>query len=423
MGGADPYAGDKRDCDIVMKGGITSGVVYPGAAAELAAHYRFRSIGGTSAGAIAAALVAAAEHRRRRGSTAGFHAVAALPAVLAERGASGDLQLLRLFQPDPATAGLFDALLAFLRHPPRGGALRLPLAFPRGPALGLTLAGLGLGLGRGRRALGAGAGLAVGAGGVVADALTALRALPANDFGLCSLGPGSVGDGPALTAWLHAQLQTIAGRAVDGPVLTFADLWDVDPAVTDRDARLAELVARSRAPDTREVDLQMMATDLTHGRPWRLPAIYQRDRERLEQGGGLLFRPHELQRLFPAPVPRPPRDRGAPIGAQRAALLPGGGHAFRRFPAGPDLPVVVAARMSLAFPGLISAVPLWNVDFARTPPRLERVLFSDGGITSNFPVHFFDAPLPRRPTFGLHLASLPPGVAPPEGPARQGEAI
>ena len=36
-------------CDIVMKGGITSGVVYPGAVVKLARRYRFRSIGGASA--------------------------------------------------------------------------------------------------------------------------------------------------------------------------------------------------------------------------------------------------------------------------------------------------------------------------------------------------------------------------------------
>ena len=41
-------------CDLVMKGGITSGVVYPKAIDELAHEYMFKNIGGTSAGAIAA---------------------------------------------------------------------------------------------------------------------------------------------------------------------------------------------------------------------------------------------------------------------------------------------------------------------------------------------------------------------------------
>jgi hypothetical protein len=44
-----------------MKGGITSGVIYPLAVCELAQTYRLRSVGGASAGAIAAAAEAAAE--------------------------------------------------------------------------------------------------------------------------------------------------------------------------------------------------------------------------------------------------------------------------------------------------------------------------------------------------------------------------
>lgn len=34
------------ECDVIMKGGITSGVVYPGAIFELSRTYRFRGIGG-----------------------------------------------------------------------------------------------------------------------------------------------------------------------------------------------------------------------------------------------------------------------------------------------------------------------------------------------------------------------------------------
>ena len=60
------YAHPTRACDVVMKGGITSGVVYPHALCELAVTYRFSNVGGTSAGAIAAAAAAAAEHGRER---------------------------------------------------------------------------------------------------------------------------------------------------------------------------------------------------------------------------------------------------------------------------------------------------------------------------------------------------------------------
>jgi predicted acylesterase/phospholipase RssA len=66
------------------------------------------------------------------------------------------------------------------------------------------------------------------------------------------------------------------------------------------------------------------------------------------------------------------------------------------------LPVVFAVRMSLSFPLLLSAVPLWAVDYGGTN-QAEPVWFSDGGITSNFPVHFFDALLPTRPTFAINL--------------------
>ena len=50
----------------MMKGGITSGVVYPLAACELARTHKFVNIGGSSAGAIAACIVAAAECRARQ---------------------------------------------------------------------------------------------------------------------------------------------------------------------------------------------------------------------------------------------------------------------------------------------------------------------------------------------------------------------
>ena len=45
--------GARLECDLVMKGGITSGVIYPRLVYQLSKQYRFRSIGGTSAGAIA----------------------------------------------------------------------------------------------------------------------------------------------------------------------------------------------------------------------------------------------------------------------------------------------------------------------------------------------------------------------------------
>jgi predicted acylesterase/phospholipase RssA len=80
---------------------------------------------------------------------------------------------------------------------------------------------------------------------------------------------------------------------------------------------------------------------------------------------------------------------------------------FYYFPDQTHLPLVVAARMSLSFPGLICAVPLWRRDFSLLDEdeqqTLRRCLFSDGGLSSNFPIHFFDHLLPNHPTFAITL--------------------
>ena len=44
------YSAPDKECDLIMQGGITSGVVYPPAVLKLAPRFRFRNIGGTSAG-------------------------------------------------------------------------------------------------------------------------------------------------------------------------------------------------------------------------------------------------------------------------------------------------------------------------------------------------------------------------------------
>ena len=51
------------ECDLVMQGGITSGVAYPAAVLELYKTFRFRSIGGASAGAMAANSLRICEKR------------------------------------------------------------------------------------------------------------------------------------------------------------------------------------------------------------------------------------------------------------------------------------------------------------------------------------------------------------------------
>src|SRR5881275_1622028 len=97
-------------CDLVMKGGITSGVVYPLAITKLSEKYLFKNIGGTSAGAVAAVITAAAEYSRRNGNKNPFGVLTNLPQELAK-----DNLLLRLFQPSTATVRIFRVALAALK--------------------------------------------------------------------------------------------------------------------------------------------------------------------------------------------------------------------------------------------------------------------------------------------------------------------
>jgi hypothetical protein len=107
---------------------------------------------------------------------------------------------------------------------------------------------------------------------------------------------------------------------------------------------------------------------------------------------------------------------------------------LRRLPSGEHLPVIVATRMSLSFPLLISAVPLWVIDrradsTKQTLTALHQALpagaalpasglvfrqawFTDGGFCSNFPVQMFDAAMPSRPTFAINLGRFSAGEEP-----------
>jgi predicted acylesterase/phospholipase RssA len=421
---ARDYADPGLECDVVMKGGITSGVVYPGAVTEIAKRYRLRSIGGASAGAIAAAVAAAAEYRRSvrsPASVAGFEQLAELPATIAGTTPAGNPFLLSLFQADPKTQPLFRAVIAFLQHGLMRGAGSLLWQFRRFPLLAFLVAAGAVtlactsGARSGFAVAGVAAAIVILVVGLGADVFGAVLGLAANDFGLSRLGPdaGSAEE-PALTAWLHREIQSVAGKTGARP-LTFADLWGIAELPDEpTEAQLAEhrgaVIELSRNPGGRKVDLQMMTTSLTHGRPVRLPVPFQPHRPRLEDGGGLLFRRDELEHFFPSAVLDHLAQLGGEPGADTSAHLAreAPGVAFHRFPIGPDLPVVVATRMSLSFPILISALPLWELDYQSNhdEPPLRRVYFSDGGITSNFPVHFFDSPLPTRPTFGIHLAGF-----------------
>ncbi len=399
------YVHPTEECDLVLKGGITSGIAYPPALLRLATRYRFRSIGGTSAGAIAAAGAAAAEYGREAG---GFERLGALSAALGAGTALRDL-----FQPTPATRPLLDVALALapvadgsprpsmilrlpgvlLRHDARaflpgalgGGALGVGLALLMAALLGGTVRGIGLLVPLALALLGAflgGVGLALAHLWRIAT-----RTLPEETaYGLC---PGHdpaprPGHPPALTDWLHAGLNDLAGLAPDGPPLTFADLA------------------------TRGIALRMVASNLSHGRPYDLP---------LRQNT-FLFNADEWRRFFPEAVVAHLVRHAYRSGRISLARLPG----YHFLPADDLLPVVVATRLSLSFPLLLSALPLYTIAteafgradgrvVALAPGDLHRNWFSDGGIASNFPIHFFDAWLPTRPTFGIKLTAFPADAA------------
>lgn len=150
-----PDAPPSRHCDVIMKGGITSGVVYPLAGVELAARYTLKSIGGASAGAIAAGLFAAAEHRRSIGGSAkGFEDLRGYPDRFGAMVGGNVSFLQALFRPAPATRGLFRLVLASLEKKPAARIGRLLLAVLRGypaslvgTAAGVLLVVLGIGAG------------------------------------------------------------------------------------------------------------------------------------------------------------------------------------------------------------------------------------------------------------------------------------
>ena len=412
-----PWLTPSLSCDVVMKGGITSGIVYPGAIVELAKRYRFRSIGGASAGAIAAAATAAAEYGRAAGG--GFARLDSVPNELGTTD-SGESRLLQLFVPERSTRRLFAAALGLVRFGVLRGLVATVRAFPRFPlvAAALTVAAIGAALLNAIPWW-----LAIGlvaiapwilVVGLARDAYTAFNAVAANDFGLCRLGPESSDPSSTpLTLWLYELLQEVAGKSLERP-LTFADLWGVElPSTPDRLSAEERDSLERLGWDVagRRIDLQVMTTNLTNGRPMRLPVGRDRHENRAEDGGGLLFDPEEWAAFFPDTVLQhlvaysrtPDGERGRLL----AELAPG--NRLRYLPSGYALPVVVAARLSLSFPVLISVLPLWEIrDRKDAPAQLRRVLFSDGGITSNFPVHFFDAPLPRRPTFAINLAGFEP---------------
>ena len=371
-----------KECDLVMKGGITSGVVYPYAITQLASTYRLRSIGGASAGAIAATLAASAEYRRQSGGEMkGFEEIEKAA------GEIGDI-LMGLFQPSPALRPLYNMLIANLQAKTRTGKLIAMLkAAIQSFWLELLLifcfccAIMAASIIYSNLALGVLAGFAWLVASVTTIAMKLYRlifvTLPKHDFGLC---PGKTlqGKTPGFTDWIAEKVNEIAG--------------------------LPEAKEESYKPLTighlkeKQIEIATITTDLSSSRPYQLPLktdIHYFSKSEFQK----LFSDEFVDYLCRDAKPWEYHDPDADIPPDLYQL-----------PTGDKFPVLLVARLSLSFPGLIQAVPLWRIDYSRktetNPAPLLRCLFSDGGISSNFPIHFFDAIIPSRPTFGIALTSL-----------------
>jgi predicted acylesterase/phospholipase RssA len=402
------------ECDVVLEGGVTSAVTYAGLLARLSQTYNLRYLAGTSAGAVAAAAGAIAERSRRTtGNQDAFEVIGRLPQDLGATDPQGRTNLFKLFQPQPATRPGYQVIIAALSGTganrwARGvlsvlwAAVRaFPLAALIGAVPGLWFAAGALGT---RFSAGAGwaSGVTFGLGLLLAVVLATCaalawglwrtgRAMAQNNLGLCSGMPPAGSDAVALTPMLHALYNQLAGRKATDPPVVFGDLWG----------------AGAERGGPREIDLQVITTALNLKRPLRLP-----NDPGVDPLHSFFYDPLEWAALFPASVLEWLRTHRRDGGALRVRSP--AGRALVPFPVPKDWPVVMAVRLSLSFPGLLSAVPMYGSDQWREiqagghqPENADfvadRVYFSDGGITSNCPIHLFDAALPARPTFGVTL--------------------
>ncbi|MFK7892447.1 MAG: patatin-like phospholipase family protein [Granulosicoccus sp.] len=333
-----------RCCDLVMKGGVTSGVVYPGAIQQIAREFNLVGIGGTSAGAIAAAVAAAAEYQRRQtGSMAGFETLGEV-----SREMSDSQRLLDLFTPDASTSTHFKLAEPFLTG--RSSTWeQIKLAAKLLWQMWYK---------RKRERF--------------------LQPVIANDFGVCSgMANDNRGGNSPLTEWLSGLIDRAAGASQQHH-LTFRDLHNAKVPSGMKELLLYE---------KRSIDFRAVTTCLTFNRPFEFPV----------EDYALAFDLEEWRRLFPASVI-------SQLEKASESIVHDKFRAAGKLPLPTlDLPIIVAARLSLSFPVLFSAVPVWAENHNKQGNPVERVLFSDGGITSNFPVHRFDAIYPRWPTLAINF--------------------
>ncbi len=450
-------------CDLVMKGGITSGVAYPPVILQLRNTYRFHHIGGTSAGAMAAAAVAASEYGREQDD---FQELISVRKWLSKKG-----HMRHLFQPSVETQPLMNLVdILFVPSQFTDGAQQkksrvaslqysfglvwnwlircIPLRwvciwltrYPRpsggtffGVVAGIVLAfvlclivfgGFSLltqtavtpAMPLFRYSLIIGGLLCLWLGYQVGGLIDAIWKLSndTNFYGICTGHHGT--DGSALTDWMSEKLDKMACLAEKDRPLTFGQLSEKRLCRNSHE-HYERCEDGQDIQDTIDasITLEMITTNLSQGQPYLMP----------EGLKGFLFKKEDMDKLFPENiVTHMTRHAGTyfitRMDEQGNTTVPVHftapcGYYF--LPPTHDLPVIVAMRLSLSFPILMSAVPLYTIS-AQAPGRpeteialevgdLQRNWFSDGGICNNFPLEFFDAWLPRYPTFGINLTSMP----------------
>ena len=119
----DQTSNPRRTCDIVMKGGITSGVVFPQAITALSKRFDFKNIGGLR---LAPSRPQARRLRSIRRvlhqSDDGFDLLSQLPDRLGTPFEKYPTRLLSLFQPNAGTRRLYAVLTGALG----GGGKAIP---------------------------------------------------------------------------------------------------------------------------------------------------------------------------------------------------------------------------------------------------------------------------------------------------------
>jgi predicted acylesterase/phospholipase RssA len=410
----------RHQCDLIMKGGTTSGVIYPKAILRLSEGlgdkpgYDFVNIGGTSAGAIAATFAAALQYAINKPARSDTPDAARSRFRERTDKLTEPYFLLNLFRPTNTTRELFEVFLCFLE---KRKVIRLLRACWRAAKLSVSLISIGFFLAitglisillgyfdlipMYLAGLGIWCGLWLTALGVIFFFVALLKLVPGYIKQLESNNHGFVkgthhaeaplrgsGDYPVLCDWIEESLRHIANMG--SRCLTFEDLEDDEVKVT----------------------LRLLTSNSSQNLSYVLP---------LDETEWLIFDKKEFSDYFPDNVIKEltgeanaeeKSTRQSRIEARTGKNITLTEGLF--FLPTKKLPLVVAARMSLSFPILFSAVPLYTIPAElmvtpqEQPLRKSQLIlnhFTDGGLSSNLPVHFYDKWMPLKPTFCLNLSS------------------